>query len=110
MASTFFSQPARCSTCPYSGGDAAAARAEASCLILNLLPLHPTESFFTLQSIGAAFCPYRVIQFGAFVKSLSQLGYVQRDAWENPDKRCTIAFDPAHSIDRYYGFTFELPA
>jgi hypothetical protein len=42
------------------------------------------------------------------VKSLTQLGYVQRDAWENPDKRCTVAFEPGHSIDRYYGFTFEL--
>ncbi|HEU4778286.1 MAG TPA: TIGR04325 family methyltransferase [Steroidobacteraceae bacterium] len=77
-------------------------------LVLNLAPLHPAESFYTLQSIGAAFCPYRVLQFGAFVKSLTQLGYVQRDAWENPDKRCTIAFEPGHSIDRYYGFTFEL--
>jgi putative methyltransferase (TIGR04325 family) len=76
-------------------------------LILNLMPLHPSESFFTLQSIGAAFCPYRVTQFGAFVKSMVQLGYVQRDMWENPDKRCTIAFEPAHSLDRYYGFVFE---
>lgn len=80
------------------------------CLILNLLPLHPSESFFTLQSMGAAFCPYRISQFGAFVKALTQLGYVQRDAWENPDKRCIVAFDPEHSLDRYYGFTFELAA
>jgi putative methyltransferase (TIGR04325 family) len=76
-------------------------------LVLNLTALHPTTSFFTLQSIGASFCPYRVTQFGEFVKSLSALGYVQRDAWENPDKRCTVAFDPQHSIDRYYGFVFE---
>jgi putative methyltransferase (TIGR04325 family) len=77
-------------------------------LLLNLAPLHPSESFYTLQSIGLAFCPYRVLQFGQFVKSLTQLGYVQRDAWENPDKRCTVAFEPGHSIDRYYGFLFEL--
>lgn len=77
-------------------------------LLLNLLPLHPSASFYTLQSIGLAYCPYRVMQFGEFVKGITQLGYVQRDAWENPDKRCTIAFDPEHSIDRYYGFAFEL--
>jgi putative methyltransferase (TIGR04325 family) len=76
-------------------------------LLLNLLPLHPAVSFFTLQSTGAFFCPYRITQFGEFVKSVTQLGYVQRDAWENPDKRCTIPFSPAHSIDRYYGFVFE---
>jgi putative methyltransferase (TIGR04325 family) len=76
-------------------------------LVLNLLPLHPTKSFYTLQSIGLAYCPYKLVQFGEFVKGLTQLGYVQRDAWENPDKRCTIAFDPEHSIDRYYGFVFQ---
>lgn len=76
-------------------------------LVLNLTALHPSESFFTLQSIGASFCPYRVMQFGEFVKSLTSLGYVQKDAWENPDKRCTVAFEPKHSIDRYYGFVFE---
>ena len=78
-------------------------------LLLNLAPLHPSESFYTLQSLGLATAPYRVLQFGAFVKILTQLGYVQRDAWENPDKRCTIAFEPNYSIDRYYGFLFELP-
>jgi putative methyltransferase (TIGR04325 family) len=76
-------------------------------LVLNLLPLHPTASFFTLQSIGTSFCPYRIDQFGEFVKSITRLGYVQKDTWENPDKRCMIAFDPAHSIDRYYGFMFD---
>ena len=77
-------------------------------LLLNLLPLHPDKSFYTLQSIGISYCPYRVMQFGEFVKGLTQLGYVQRDAWENPDKRCIIQFEPEYSIDRYYGFVFEL--
>jgi len=30
------------------------------------------------------------------------------DLWENAEKRCTIAFDEAHSLDRYYGMAFRL--
>jgi len=77
-------------------------------VLVNLTPLHPSESFFTLQSIATSYCPYRVTQFGRFVEELGKVGYRQRDVWENPDKRCEIAFDPAHSLDRYYGGLFDL--
>lgn len=79
-------------------------------LILNLIPLHERHSYFTLQSIGTAFCPYRVTAFSEFQSAYRKLGYEAVDTWENPEKRCDIPFHPEHSLDRYYGFYFRRTA
>lgn len=76
-------------------------------LLLNLVPLHERETYFTLQSVGTAFCPYRVTAAGEFLSSFEDLGYALVDTWENPGKSCIIPFHPAHSIDRYHGFHFR---
>jgi putative methyltransferase (TIGR04325 family) len=75
-------------------------------LLLNLVPIHPQHTYFTLQSIGTAFCPYRIMDLRGFLKSFEALGYTLVDKWENPEKKCTIPFHPARSLDRYYGFFF----
>jgi len=77
-------------------------------VIANLLPLHPTESFFTLQSMGVAYCPYRVTADATFVGDVTALGYRLIDRWTNPDKECRVAFDPEHSLDHYHGLYFRL--
>lgn len=76
-------------------------------LLLNLTPLHPAHAYFTLQSIGTAFCPYRIEQMSAFLDSLKALGYTVRDTWINPDKACKIHLHPKHSLDHYYGFYLQ---
>ena len=76
-------------------------------LILNLTPLHEQNSYFTLQSVGTAFCPYRITAIPTLLKALEELGYASVDHWENPDKKCSIPFFPRHSLDRYHGFYFE---
>lgn len=76
-------------------------------LLVNLMPLHERHSYFTLQSIGTAFCPYRVTASGEFLKSFDAIGYQLVDSWENPDKKCLIPFHPEHSLDRYHGFHFR---
>ena len=77
-------------------------------ILLNLTPLHLLDNggqdFFTLQSIGTAFCPYRIAAYGPFLESFTHLGYQIVDRWQNPDKHCHIAFEPAHSLDVYHGF------
>ncbi|RTL50123.1 MAG: methyltransferase, TIGR04325 family [Rhodocyclaceae bacterium] len=79
-------------------------------LLLNMVPLHDMQrpAYFTLQSIGTAFCPYRIEARGCFVQSIEALGYMLVDRWENPDKACQIPFHPRHSVDRYEGFYFAL--
>lgn len=77
-------------------------------LLVNLLPLHARETYFTVQNIGTAFCPYRIESREAFASAVLAAGYRQRDAWENLDKRCDIPFvAPHYSLDRYHGFCFE---
>jgi len=76
-------------------------------LVINLMPIHMTESFFTLQNMGTAFCPYRVMSEREFIDGLKARGYALQDRWENPDRRCKIAFRPEQSLDRYFGFCFS---
>lgn len=76
-------------------------------VIINLMPLHERHSYFTLQSIGTAFCPYRITAVGEFLRGYEELGYRMVDSWENPDKNCRIPFHPDRSLDRYHGFYFK---
>jgi putative methyltransferase (TIGR04325 family) len=76
-------------------------------LLVNLMPLHETLGYYTVQGLGTAFCPYRIAAAGEFLASFEPLGYRLVDTWENPDKRCHIPFHPSHSLDRYHGFHFR---
>ena len=73
-------------------------------LIVNLTPLHAERGYFTLQSIGTAFCPYRIDVLQRFIDGFKALGYTVRDAWINPEKSCEIPFHPQHSLRHYHGF------
>jgi putative methyltransferase (TIGR04325 family) len=77
-------------------------------LLVNLLPLHQQLDYWTVQSIGTAFCPYRIQREQTFFADLEQLGYRVEDKWENPEKSCWIAFEPEHSLDRYHGAALRL--
>lgn len=77
-------------------------------VLVNLLPLHAQHDYWTVQSIGISFCPYHIQQSNKFFSDMEQLGYRLQDKWENLDKHCWVAFDPAHSLDRYYGAAFLL--
>ena len=76
-------------------------------LLLNSVPIHMRESFFTVQNIGTACCPYRVTAEREFLGGLASLGYELQDRWENPQRSCIIPFHPERSLDRYFGFAFR---
>ncbi|HJW56724.1 MAG TPA: TIGR04325 family methyltransferase [Burkholderiaceae bacterium] len=77
-------------------------------LLLSLLPIHMSESFYTLQSIGPSYCPYRIFARDGFIQGFESLGYSLVDWWECPEKNCIIPFHPRRSLDRYFGFLFSL--
>jgi putative methyltransferase (TIGR04325 family) len=77
-------------------------------LLLNLLPLHESRAYWTVQSIGTAFCPYRIQSSQAVFADLGRLGYRVQDRWENLEKSCWIAFEPGYSLDRYHGAALRL--
>ncbi|TCV93339.1 putative methyltransferase (TIGR04325 family) [Luteibacter rhizovicinus] len=76
-------------------------------LLLNSVPIHPSASYFTVQNMGTACCPYRITSERDFLHGLKALGYVLRDRWENPHRSCVIPFHDDRSLDRYFGFCFE---
>jgi putative methyltransferase (TIGR04325 family) len=76
-------------------------------LLLSMLPIHPTEQYYTLQNIVKAYCAYRIDSHERFVSALAAQGYVLRDEWQNAEKTCHIAYEPEHSLDHYKGYLFE---
>lgn len=77
-------------------------------IIINTAAIHPAIDFFTVNSIGTAFCPYRVQTQATLIRGLGRLGYRLRETWINPDKPLTIPFDPEHSLQHYSGYTLDL--
>jgi putative methyltransferase (TIGR04325 family) len=77
-------------------------------VIVNLLPLHESQAYWTVQSTGKAFCPYRIQKTDDFLSALGELGYRTMDLWENAEKRCNIVFAPQLSLDRYFGVALRL--
>lgn len=76
-------------------------------ILVNFTPVHPTLSYFTLNSIGTAFCPYRVQDRERFVQHIRALGYELRDEWDNVGKGLRIPHVQGHDLDHYSGFCFE---
>ncbi len=79
-------------------------------IIVNTTPIHPSRSFFTLNGIGTAFCPYRVQSHEEFVGSVTQQGYVLQDQWLNRGKAMALPFEPGYGVDHYSGFCFDARA
>ncbi len=76
-------------------------------VIVNTTPIHPSRSFFTLNNVGTACCPYRVGAHPDFVASLTGLGYSLRDQWRNLGKRLHLPFEQGLSLEHYSGFCFD---
>ena len=75
-------------------------------IVINTTPMHVQE-YFTVNSIGTAFCPYRVQNQGRLVRSLGQLGYKLIDQWSNQGKQLLLPLRPDLSLDHYRGFCFD---
>lgn len=78
-------------------------------VIVNLVPMHPERAYFTLQNLGIAICPYRVMCLPTFVAEMAALGYALRDRWELPERHIRVPFERAAYIDAYHGMYFEKP-
>lgn len=77
-------------------------------ILVNKTPTHATREFVTLQNIGVTFCPYRIAKRGSVPESLSRLGYVLVDTWENAELRCVVPFDAAANPITYVGYYLRL--
>jgi putative methyltransferase (TIGR04325 family) len=75
-------------------------------VLVNKLPVHPSESFVTVQSTGRAFHPYRIYHRDAFVDGVTALGYRLVDEWANREQYCRIPFTRGMDVEAYSGFYF----
>ena len=76
-------------------------------LVINTTPVHASLGYYTLNSIGTAFCPYRVVAEQPFIDAVQARGYRLVDRWTNPGKGLVLEAHPGHSLDHYSGFCFE---
>lgn len=76
-------------------------------IVVNTTPLHPERSFFTLNSIGTACCPYRVVARPRFIEAVCACGYRLRDAWQNIGKSMRIPFEKGYDVEAYSGLCFD---
>lgn len=76
-------------------------------IIVNKTPIHPSRSFFTLNNIGTACCPYRVASRDGFVRGIRARGYQLVAQWQNLAKAMSLPYDPSFSLDSYSGFCFD---
>jgi putative methyltransferase (TIGR04325 family) len=71
-------------------------------ILLNNTPLYDGPDFVTIQNLGKAYCPYRVFNRTALVRSLEGLGYELVDRWVKP-RRFRLRGHPERSFDHYSG-------
>jgi putative methyltransferase (TIGR04325 family) len=76
-------------------------------VLLNQTPMHPGKGYFTLQHIGIAICPYRVMAAPGFLADMQALGYRVVEHWEAYERHIRVPFEPQCSIDCYRGFYFR---
>ncbi len=77
-------------------------------IVINTTPIHPEHAYFTVNSIGTAFCPYRVQTQAMLVRGLTRLGYRLRESWRNPEKLMIIPLHPERSLTHYSGYCLDL--
>lgn len=76
-------------------------------VLFNLTPLHEEKSFFTLQNLGIAICPYRVESQRQLIDDMKARGYRLRDHWSLGERHLRIPFEPGYEVGSYHGCYFE---
>lgn len=76
-------------------------------VLINRVPMHPIRSYFTLQNMGFAICPYRVSALPDFIAAMETLGYSLIDHWKLRERELHVPFEPSCSIDSYHGLYFR---
>jgi putative methyltransferase (TIGR04325 family) len=77
-------------------------------IVINTAAIHPQHEFFTVNSLGTAFCPYRVQTQASLIRGLTALGYRLRESWTHAGKAMHIPFHPERCLDQYSGYCLDL--
>ena len=76
-------------------------------IIINTTPIHPSQSFYTLNSIGTAYCPYRIQAREPLIAAIEGYGYRLKAEWRNIGKQMQIPLEPEHSLTVLHRLLFR---
>lgn len=76
-------------------------------VIIQRTPLCEGPTYYTMQNIGYALCPYRIQSRLEFMESIKALGYHEVDYWKD-SRECHIPFHPSRTVRGYSGAYFTL--
>lgn len=79
-------------------------------VLVNLTPVHPQRGYVTLQNMGKAVLPYRVMERRQFIDEMKALGYALVDQWQSKERHLRVPFEPRCTLDHYAGFYFRRAA
>lgn len=77
-------------------------------LVVSKTPLTDLPEYVTLQDLGPAVCPYKILNRKQFIQSIESLGYRLVDSWSNADFSCRIPLHPDRTVPSYSGLYFQL--
>jgi putative methyltransferase (TIGR04325 family) len=77
-------------------------------IVLNTTAVHPDRTLYTINSIGIAFCAYRIQHIEELWAELRDAGYKRRDAWRNEGKPIEVPFVEGGDKPYYAGCCFDL--
>lgn len=78
-------------------------------LLVNRVPFTDRPTYFTVQDIGPACCPYRISNTAEFRAAVRGLGYEQVDSWACPESHTSVRFRRSYTVPSYTGYYFRLP-
>jgi putative methyltransferase (TIGR04325 family) len=76
-------------------------------VILNTTAFTDEPAFYTLNSIGTAFCPYKIQNVSKFTSEMEATGYTLIEQWENPGRACAVPFQNQRGAFKYLGMLFQ---
>lgn len=76
-------------------------------LLINTTPFTDEEPFFTLNSFGTSFAPYKIQNEAEFEQEMLDVGYRVLDRWKNPGRACHVPFQTERKDFRYLGMRLE---
>jgi putative methyltransferase (TIGR04325 family) len=76
-------------------------------ILIQRVPLGDERTFYTMENVGYAYCPYRVQNKQELFDSLAAQGYDLIDSWKD-SKLFRIPFHPRRTVNGYHGAYFRL--
>ena len=77
-------------------------------ILLNAIAVHPSETFYTVNSLTLAFRAYRIQAWEELQAELDAAGYMRRDVWRNEGNAIRVPFERDGDQVYYVGGCYDL--